>query len=76
LTDDGRYAVSIFLPANHPTLPVDPNALTPEEVDVMVQDYGKYQVDIANSLSAQPVGSFTPNLEKLDALVASLKVEP
>ena len=76
LTDDGRYAVSIFLPANHPTLPVDPNALTPEEVEVMVQDYGKYQVDTANSLSAQPANSFTPNLEKLDALVASLKVEP
>lgn len=76
LTDDGQNAVSIFLPANHPTLPVDPNALTPEEVEVMYQDFGKYQMDTANFLSVQPANGFTPNLEKLDALVASLKVEP
>jgi hypothetical protein len=74
LTADGRQAVAAFLPVSHPDLVDDPNALTPAELDVIYQDYGAYLEGTVAGLSEQPAGSFTPDLETLDALIASLLV--
>ena len=74
LTGDGRSEVSIILPVNHPSLPADLNSLTGEQMDAITQDYNSYTANMATDLSAQPDSSFTPDLSKLDALVASLSV--
>lgn len=75
LTENGQKAVSVFLPVNHPELAPDPNAVSEETLNVMYQDYGAYISNVTAMLEGEPAGSFTPSLEALDALIASLLVE-
>lgn len=75
LTADERYAVSVFLPVNHPSLPADPNTLSPDEVDTIYKDYEKYRTDMVDMLTAQPASSFIPDLEKLDAMIESITID-
>lgn len=75
LTSDGRYAVSVTLPVNHPALPVSPNAFSQREMEAIAKDAEYYPAQAA-ALAAQPDSSFTPDLAKLDALIASLFIEP
>lgn len=76
LTDDGRYAVSISMPVNHPSLPASPSVFSQSEMEAIINDYDGYRSEMAAELSARSGGEFTPDLAKLDALVASLEVKP
>lgn len=75
LTSDGRYAVSMILPVNHPSLPASADALSTADLEAIAQDYNTYRNETSAALEAQPPDSFTPGLEQLDALVASLQIE-
>jgi hypothetical protein len=75
LTADGRYFVSATLPVNHPSLRADLNAFSTSELDTITKDYDQYRNDAAAALATQPNASFTPSLERLDALIASLAIE-
>jgi hypothetical protein len=73
LTADGRHYVSIILPVSHPSLPARPDALTQSEMEQIARDAGYYPATAA-MLSTLPDSSFTPDLEKLDAMVESLQI--
>jgi hypothetical protein len=75
LTSDGRYVVSVILPVNHPSLPADANALSISELKSIAENYDTHRAEMASLLSSQPADSFTPDLDKLDTLVASLAIE-
>lgn len=75
LTNGGRYAVSAFLPVNHPSLPNDPESLAPEEIGEIMQDYEAYLTSVSDSLSLQWGESFTPSLEELNLFIMSLSIE-
>jgi hypothetical protein len=77
LTSDGMYWISAILPVSNPILPADgnnpPNGQTQEEFG---NNFTTYIADLAASLNAQQPGSFSPDLSRLDALVASLQFQP
>ncbi len=77
LTSDGQYWVSAILPINHPSLPANadnpPGGMSWEEFS---NGYDSYSADMTNQLNSQPADSFVPSLNALDALVASIQVQP
>jgi hypothetical protein len=77
LTSDGKYWVSAILPINNPILPANgddpPGSMSWDEFN---NNYGPYLTDISNQLNSQNSDSYTPNLAMLDALVASITIQP
>jgi hypothetical protein len=77
MTDDGRYWISADFPISHPLLPTDatwpPDGMTLEEWSAI---YDTYITDNVNQLNAQSPSSFTPSIDDLDALVASITIAP
>jgi hypothetical protein len=77
LTSDGQNWISAILPVNHPLLPADgqnpPGGLTWEDFS---NNYEPYITDMSTQLNAQAPDSFTPTLTMLDALIASIIVQP
>ncbi|MBN2386855.1 MAG: hypothetical protein JXB85_07520 [Anaerolineales bacterium] len=77
LTADGQYWISAILPVSHPTLPENadnpPGGLTWEEFS---NNYVPYITDLTSSLNAQDPASFAPSLALLDALAASITIQP
>ena len=77
LTTDGNYWVSAILPVNHIILPETadppPGGMTWDQFDA---NYGVYIADMIIQLEAQLPDSFTPTLTALDALVASITIQP
>ena len=77
LTADGAYWVAAILPINHPMLPANadtpPNGMRWEQFS---ENYGPYITDMVNQLNAQSPASFIPTLTALDALVASIVIQP
>jgi hypothetical protein len=71
LTNDGRYVVSVIMPVNHPDLPATAQSQTAAGTPGSAQEY---YASLSEKLSAQPDGSFTPDLAKLDAMVQSLNI--
>jgi hypothetical protein len=74
ITDDGKWYVSAILPVNHFSLPAD-GTVTPDLAAVFEKDFPKYIADTARMLNSQPDASFTPDLSRLDSLIASLEVQ-
>jgi hypothetical protein len=76
-TSDGAYWVTVMLPIQNPVLPADgndpPGGQTWDQFDA---GYSAYALATAASLDGQPPGAFTPGLEQLDALVASITISP
>jgi hypothetical protein len=72
LTSDGKYYIAAILPVTHPDLPAA-QQLFSENADEM-KNYPPYVTQTATWLDQQPSGSFTPDLARLDAMLASLKV--
>jgi hypothetical protein len=70
LTNDGKYYVAVVMPATHPSLPAEPKV-----TDKDPGQYPGYLTDLAGQMAAQPAGSFTPDLARLDALVRSLEIQ-
>lgn len=77
VTADEQYWISAILPVNHPLLPANadnpPNGMTWEEFS---NNYEAYIADMVNQLNGQPSDSFTPTLTALDALMASIVIQP
>ncbi len=73
LTSDRRYYVAAVLPVTHPSLPAD-GLMNGDEAQAFAEDYETYLAETAAALNAQPAGSFTPNLEALDAMLRSLAI--
>ncbi len=69
LTSDGKYWVSAILPINNPILLA--NANNPPS-----GDYGAYITGMVNQLNSQTSDSYTPTVAALDALVASITIQP
>jgi hypothetical protein len=73
LTSDGKYYISVVLPVTHSKLP---NSTTFSEQEAKAgQDYLDYLSQTVTLLNAQPAENFTPDLNKLDALVRSIEVQ-
>ncbi|MDP2994768.1 MAG: hypothetical protein Q8N46_06560, partial [Anaerolineales bacterium] len=77
LTSDGQYWVSAILPINNPILPA--NADNPPggvSWEVFSNNYGPYITDMIAQLNGQPPESYIPTFTALDALVASIIIQP
>jgi hypothetical protein len=74
LTSDGSHFVSVILPVSQASLPMSANALPVSELEAIAKDPAYYG-NMAARLNALADGDFTPDLGKLDALIASLAVE-
>lgn len=75
LTADGKYYVSAVLPVTHPELGAE---TSPDEemINAITADPGYYASYLAERtawLNAQPAVIFTPDLDKLDALIRSIQ---
>jgi hypothetical protein len=73
LTSDGKYYIAAVLPVTNPQLPDDPNVN--EQLTGVGNDYQNYISKTASLLNEEPAGSFTPDLNKLDALISSIEVK-
>ncbi|MBW4438360.1 MAG: SH3 domain-containing protein [Pleurocapsa minor GSE-CHR-MK-17-07R] len=72
LTDDGSHVVSATFPISTAVLPdtFDYSAINPNSPDA-----GAILVDQVSLLAAEPAQAFTPSLDTLDALIASIRVD-
>jgi hypothetical protein len=75
LTNDGLYYVSAILPAKHPSLPADGDSAQITDWNAFSENFVSYAEDIERQLNSEPDSMFTPSLELLDELFASLKVK-
>ncbi|MCX6037458.1 MAG: hypothetical protein NTW99_06155 [Chloroflexi bacterium] len=77
LTSDGQYWVSAILPINNPILPANadnpPGGVSWEEFS---NNFEPYITNMINQLNSQTSDSYTPTLTSLDALVASITIQP
>ena len=74
LTDDGRYYVAAFFPIATSSLPA-----TAAEVDIqaiLADDFGAYIQETIATLFDLDAADFDPDLSRIDAMLASLLVEP
>jgi hypothetical protein len=77
LTSDGHYWISAILPVNHPLLPADgQNPPGGQSWEDFSNNYEPYITDMSEQLNSQTPESFTPALTMLDALIASIIVQP
>jgi hypothetical protein len=75
VTDDGHAYVSAFLPVSHPSLPVRLGVFRDAQ-ETGSWRHADYAAWVEGQLNTQDASSFTPGLEQLDALIASLEVGP
>ena len=73
-TNDGRYLVSFFYPVTTEALPSIED-VSAEEFDRLANDYDAYMAEKTELLNGLGSTDFTPTLDALDALVASLEIE-
>ncbi len=74
-SDDGRYLVAFFFPVRTDVLPDDLEAVSTEDTDAFNSNGLGYLADKAAALDELPSAAWTPDLSKLDALIASLAVK-
>jgi hypothetical protein len=72
LTSDGKYYIAAVLPVTNPELPADSGVS--EQQTKALNDFPDYISKMVTLLNQQPADSFTPDLNKLDALVESLRI--
>jgi hypothetical protein len=77
LTSDGKYWISAILPVSQPSLPANgdnpPGGQSPEQFS---NNFPAYIADLTTQLNSLAGESFSPLLPMLDALIASLQVQP
>jgi hypothetical protein len=67
--------VAAIFPVSNPGLPADSSGLNEENYDAFIAGFQEYLSDLATNLDAQDAANFTPNLDLLDALIQSIRVE-
>jgi hypothetical protein len=76
LTSDGQYWISVILPISHPILPENADNPPPGYTwDDLAYHYDVYLDDVLPQLDAQ-VANFVPLIDALDALAASITIQP
>ncbi len=76
ITTDGAYYISAILPVSNAMLPADyESGMAGRDYMEFSDNYLSYISDIQNRLNEQNAAAFTPNLEQLDALFETLKVD-
>lgn len=73
LTNDGRYYLSAILPVINIGLPNDGSSQS-EDYLAFEENWDSYLSETLTWLGEQPPQNFYPNLEELDAMMASFKV--
>jgi len=76
LTDDGAYYVAAFFPVTTSVLPESPGSVSSEDWGEMVTRFDAYMAETAATIDKLLPAEFTPDLTLLDAVVASLRVDP
>ena len=77
LTSDGKYWVSAILPINNPILAANADTLPAGmSMEDFNNNYGSYITGMIDQLNSQASDSYTPSLAVLDALVASITIQP
>jgi hypothetical protein len=75
-TSDGAYYISAILPITHAKLPADNGeTLSTQDHGKFMENYAAYVVDVQNMLNAEKGDTFNPTLDRLDALIASMKID-
>ncbi len=74
-TNDGQYLVSFWYPVSTPALPDDVSSVPAEELEQFNSDFQGYMTAQVEALNALSPSDWQPDLETLDALVASLQIE-
>jgi len=74
ISKDDRYLVTFFFPVRTDALPDDLEAVTSEDMDAFNSNGLGYLADKAAMLDELPPEAWEPNLDKLDALIASLSI--
>lgn len=75
LTADGKYWVAAVLPIQHPSLQSRPDPF-PDDFDAFAANYEAYSQTIRTGLESQPLDSFTPSIQLVDAMLSSMLVGP
>ncbi len=75
ISSDGQYYVALILPVNHPSLPATGDTVPNGDWDAFYETFDSYVADMQMELNAQPASSFVPNLDLLDELARSIRVE-
>lgn len=71
LTNDGRYYISAILPITHPGLP-DQGQI--DDYLAFEENWDSYIADTIAWLNSQPGPTFFPNMDLLDAMIASFEI--
>jgi hypothetical protein len=71
LTSDGKYYISAILPVTNPELPTDSNISG--DMANALNDYRTYLSNTITLLNERPSVVYTPDLDKLDALIRSIE---
>jgi hypothetical protein len=75
LSADGAWVVSAVLPVSSPILPATGNQPPGDDWDAFAANYPEYLFSLVAELEAQPSSSFTPSLDTLDAMIASITIQ-
>jgi hypothetical protein len=73
LTEDGDYYISAIFPASHPNLPAADSVEIGQD---FYDNFETYILETETMLDTQEAGDFTPDLNALDELIASLEITP
>lgn len=80
LSADGTAYISAILPVTHPLLPADgsapPGGTYGADWTTFYERFETYATDLSVALNAQPADAFTPALTFLDAMMASVTLNP
>jgi hypothetical protein len=74
ITKDGKYYISAILPVESADLPAK-SEMSNEDYKKFSENYTQYLSDIEEKLIAQSPDSFTPDLNKLDGLIATISIQ-
>jgi hypothetical protein len=75
LTDDGQYWVCAILPIWQDNLPDDGDEVPGGDFESFAQNFQTYAAEQEANLEAVPSNSFAPDLDTLDAFIASFLVQ-
>ena len=75
ITQDGRYYISAVLPITNSGLPDDGADLIGENMMDFYNNWDNYLATTMRFLGEQPLDSFTPSIQLLDEMIASLQIE-
>lgn len=75
---DGAYYVAAHVPVSNPILADDVESVTDVDVDALMSDgldWEAYITDKVAQLDAQPLDSYQPPLDALDAMIQSIRIQ-